>query len=306
MTRSTSSFVRRSLATHGSARQIEANARVVIFTGEKLQSFRENVERAESRWMLGSYKARQFFGQGGGEAHFFSGFGMWEAQETGVQAEAFGGIGFGFVFFVADDGVAEVCELNADLMAASGFEREFDERARGFAGEDAVVRDGVAREFRRWRTEYFEWIRFVEIGFHGPAVLGQATFNDGLVAFLGFVPAGLQRFLRLRGLGKNHQPGSFTVETMDDPDAFTGFLLALTEVVGELKIRGFFLLRLARDAEEIIGFVDDDDVGVFVVNGDSAGEHRAWRCKAIRANGDDIAGVKRMVELCDGAVIHHD
>ena len=35
---------------------------------------------------------------------------MWEAQEAGVEAEAFGGVGFGFVFFVADDGVAEVCE----------------------------------------------------------------------------------------------------------------------------------------------------------------------------------------------------
>ena len=52
---------------------------------------------------------------------------MGEAQETGVEAEAFCGIGFRSIFFITDNRATDGRELNAELMAASSFEGEFDE-----------------------------------------------------------------------------------------------------------------------------------------------------------------------------------
>ena len=61
-----------------------------------------------------------------------------------MEAEAFGWIRFRSIFFVPDDGVAGLGEVDADLVAAAGAEGEFDEGSRLGAGDDAVVGDGVA------------------------------------------------------------------------------------------------------------------------------------------------------------------
>lgn len=65
---------------------------------------------------------RQRVRQGQDEVHFFLGSGMQEVEFAGVEAEAAGGISGGAVGLVTDDGVAHVGEVDADLMAASGFQ----------------------------------------------------------------------------------------------------------------------------------------------------------------------------------------
>ncbi len=71
---------------------------------------------------------------------------MGEAQEAGVEAEAFCGIGFRSIFFITNNRATDGRELNAELMAASSFEGEFDERAVAVFFEKPVVGDGVAGE----------------------------------------------------------------------------------------------------------------------------------------------------------------
>ena len=65
-------------------------------------------------------------------------------QFAGMEAEASGGVGDSAVRLVANDGVAHVGEVDADLMAAAGFELQFDERRVVAALEHFEVRDGLA------------------------------------------------------------------------------------------------------------------------------------------------------------------
>ena len=71
---------------------------------------------------------------------------MDQAQEGGVETEATGGVTFGTILFVSDDWATQGGELNADLMATTSFEGEFDEGAVTVVFENAVVGDGVAGE----------------------------------------------------------------------------------------------------------------------------------------------------------------
>ena len=49
---------------------------------------------------------------------------------------------------VADDGMAEVGEVDADLVGAAGFDADAQEAGEGAGGENLVVRDGGAAFFR--------------------------------------------------------------------------------------------------------------------------------------------------------------
>jgi hypothetical protein len=52
---------------------------------------------------------------------------MGEAKKTGVKSKTSRGIGFGAVFFIANDRASDGGELNADLVTAARFQGEFDE-----------------------------------------------------------------------------------------------------------------------------------------------------------------------------------
>lgn len=80
--------------------------------------------------------------QRGGEAQRFLGDGVREGEDGGVEGLALekgdlvrGDEGTSAVHVVADDGPAEMGEVNADLVGSACFEFEFDER-EGVAGED--------------------------------------------------------------------------------------------------------------------------------------------------------------------------
>ena len=69
-----------------------------------------------------------------------------------MQAEAFHGVGFGPVFFVADDRAAGVGQLHAELVAAAGFQSQLDQRPPLPPRQHPVVRDGVPGPLARRRA----------------------------------------------------------------------------------------------------------------------------------------------------------
>ena len=75
-----------------------------------------------------------------------------------METEAACGITFCSVLFVSDDWAAQRRELNADLMAPTCFEGEFDERAVTVVFEESVVGDGVPGEGGGRANENFKGV----------------------------------------------------------------------------------------------------------------------------------------------------
>ena len=89
---------------------------------------------------------------------------MAETEKTGVESEAAGGIGLGPIFFIAHDRATGVGQLDPDLVAAPGFQGEFDQGSLGAGFEDPIKGDGMAG-LRGFRTNgHVVGVGFVQIG----------------------------------------------------------------------------------------------------------------------------------------------
>ena len=93
---------------------------------------------------------------------------------------------------------------------------------------------------------------------------------------------------------------------MDDPHAVARLLIAAPQIVGELEVGGPLLLGLGRDAQQVRGFVDDDDRAILEADLHSRGQRRFRRGETVRPDGHDIARLQGVVELRDRAVIDRD
>ena len=113
---------------------------------------------------------------------------MDKTEFAGVEGEAAGRIGDGAVGFVADDGVAHVGEVDADLMAAAGFELEFDECVVVRAFEDLEMGDGLAGVVARRDAADAEGEFLVEMAAQRAGVTFDDTFDDGEVVATEWVP----------------------------------------------------------------------------------------------------------------------
>ena len=231
---------------------------------------------------------------------------MGEAQEAGVEAEAFCGIGFRSIFFITDNRATDGRELNAKLMAASSFEGEFDEGAVAVFLEKPIVGDGVAGERGGGADKNLKGIRLVEIRFEGTGFLREMAFDDGFVLLFEDIPVLLQGLFGLRGFSENHQAGGFAVEPMDDPDAFFGSSVRLTEIIGELEVGGFFGFGFAGDTEEVGRLLDDEERVVLEEYLNTRRKGSFWNGKAIGANGDGIADGQGVIELGDRSAVDGD
>ena len=129
---------------------------------------------------------------------------MGEAEKTGVEAETTCGITFGTIFFISDNGTTYGGELDAELVAPTCFEGEFDKGAMTVLAEDAVVGDGVAGESGSWANRNLKGVGLVEIGFEGARWLRQMAFDDRFILFFEGIPFFLKDLFRLRGFSKNH------------------------------------------------------------------------------------------------------
>jgi hypothetical protein len=123
------------------------------------------------------------------------------------------------------------------------------------------------------------------------------ALDDRFVLLFEGIPVFLKDLFGLRGFSKNHQAGGFAVKSMNDPDAFFGSVVRLTEIIGELEVGSFFGFGFAGDTEEVGGLLDDEEGGVFEEYFDARGKGSFWNGKAIGANGDSIADGEWVIEL---------
>ncbi len=132
------------------------------------------------------------------------------------------------------------------------------------------------------------------------------ALDDRFVLLFEGIPVFLKDLFGVRGFSENHQAGGFAVEPMNDPDAFFGSGVRLTEIIGELEVGGFFGFGFAGDTEEVGGLFDDEEGGIFEEYLDARGKRSFWNGKAIGANGDSIADGERMIELGHWAAVDGD
>ena len=187
---------------------------------------------------------------------------MGEAQFAGVQAEALGGIGHGTVGLVADDGVAHVGEVDADLMTAAGFELQFNERRVVAAFEHLEMGDGLAGVVIGRDAADTEGKLLVHMAAQGAGIAFHDAFDYGEVGFVELVPVLLEHAFHGLGLGKDYEAGGVSVEAVDDPDAVAG--VGGTDVVGERGVGGAAIAGIERDGEPACALVEHDDGLVLV------------------------------------------
>ena len=132
------------------------------------------------------------------------------------------------------------------------------------------------------------------------------ALDDSFVLLFEGIPVLLQGLFGLRSFSKNHQARGFAIESVNDPDTFFGSGVRLTEIIGELKIGGFFWLGFAGDTKEVGGLLDDQEEGVFEEYLNARREGSFWDGKAIGANGDGIADGEWVIELGNWATVDGD
>ena len=132
------------------------------------------------------------------------------------------------------------------------------------------------------------------------------AFDDRFVLLFEGIPVLLQGLFGLRGFSENHQAGGFAVESMNDPDAFFGSGVRLTDIIGELEVGGFLGFGFAGDTEKVGGLLDDEEGGVLEEYFNARGKGSFWNGEAIGANGDGIADGEWVIELGNWATVDGD
>ena len=92
---------------------------------------------------------------------------MNETKEAGVKTEPFRRVTLSPIFFIAHNRAAERGELDAELVAPSSFQGEFDERSVPVLFQGSHVGDGMTGEGGGGTNKNFKGIGFVEVGFDG-------------------------------------------------------------------------------------------------------------------------------------------
>jgi hypothetical protein len=168
---------------------------------------------------------------------------------------------------VAEDGVAEGGQMDADLMRAAGADFDFEISVAGVAFDDAPVGEGGAAG-----AEAAGHLRAMN-GVAGDGLVeatvvgfGEAL-DDGEIDLVDFAGGELFAEGAVGGVGArdDDDAAGFFVEAMDD----TGTIVAagggeLAEVVEQGIDEGAGVLAGAGMDDYARGFVDDDDVFVFI------------------------------------------
>ena len=89
-------------------------------------------------------------------------------------------------------------------------------------------------------------------------------FDEGKVGLFGFFPVFLEGELRFFTTGKDECAGGIAVETVDDEDAFVGFVIPFFDVVIERSVGGAAAIAPGSHSQEACRFINDDDVAVLV------------------------------------------
>ena len=133
-----------------------------------------------------------------------------------MEGDTSAGVLQGTVKFVACNGAAEVGQVDADLVLASGFEADFNEGIGLVSGDYFVGGDGPARIGPGpFNHTHFEIAAFLDEVVHHAFGGTGAPLADGEVGFAYRFPIGLEGLGHLVGAGENHQSRGLTVEAVD-------------------------------------------------------------------------------------------
>src|SRR5262249_51968977 len=125
------------------------------------------------------------------------------------------------IYRVADQRMADIREVNADLVGSPGGKAAFDERCLGFE----CLLDAIARQ-RRFSLPRSDYGHFLTVDGAAPDVAGDlARWRDGNPQDKGGVgprdrgsgKTPPQGGGSCRGFGNDYQPALILVEAMDDP-----------------------------------------------------------------------------------------
>ena len=115
------------------------------------------------------------------------------------------------------------------------------------------------------------------------------SLDDRLILLFKLIPSTLQDFLGFGGFGKNHETGGLAIEAVNDPNSLFGSGMSLANVLGELEVGGFFRFGLTGDAEEVLGFGNDKEMGVLIKDFNARGQAGFRGGEPIRSNRDGIS-----------------
>src|SRR5262249_52266378 len=141
---------------------------------------------------------------------------MAEAQIFAVKCKAPNGTRAASINFVTDDGMAQFCEMHADLMFAAGFQTHFEKRRLRTAFHNVHMSDGkLTLCFLPGRIDAISGI-LRQVGSDGKIIFRDSSFDCGQVTASGSVILELilEVFLRLDGLRKDQESRCFAVEPM--------------------------------------------------------------------------------------------
>lgn len=155
---------------------------------------------------------------------------------------------------VADDGGAEIFQMDAELVSAAGGGFEFEERIFIILGEGFVISLGrlaVLADLESGRT--FQIAGDWQVN-HGFGELRMA-FDDGVVSFVGLA---VLELLAEHGL---------SLGVFRENDDSTGVAVKAMNEEAVIFEGGLGTIFAFRHAEETGGLVDDEDVVIFVDDG---------------------------------------
>ena len=214
-------------------------------------------------------------GHGGGHRDLVLGDGVLEAQQLGVQGLTVQERALHPVDLVAQEGVAAVGELHADLVAAAGLQLDFHHGVAGQALDHAVVGDrflgtgghalAAAGALALLGHGHLEGLGVLdEVARQGATVLRQLTHQHRTVDPLQAME--LEELLEavdgLRGLGEDQDAAGEAVQAVDDEQVEALEAAAPVGLGDGLSQAGLAAL-LRRHREQAGGFEDEHQVVVF-------------------------------------------
>lgn len=234
---------------------------------------------------------------------FLAGGGMDETKAVGMEAEAAQGVVAAAVFLVADDGMAEVLGVDADLVLASCLKMEVHQRVIVVANQHLVMGHGVFPAVVNGAGVSDEGFVVFEPRLHGARAGFQPAFHDGHVAavihFL--LPVLLEHHGDLLVFGEEHQSRGIAVEAVDGVGPAA--LLGGGEILVEDALGGL-LFGAGAIGEEPFFFVDDHEMLVLIY------DFEPFAVESFFGGGftnlDGHAGLQGEVELGSAVAIHAD
>ena len=262
--------------------------------------------------------------QGRGDGDQFLGDGVLEAEQLGVEGLPVEEGALRAVDLVAQQGEAPVCELDADLVAATRLKLHFDDGVAGQALHHAVVGDcflgagghalAAAGTLARRGHGHLEGLGVLdEVAGQGAAVLRQFAHQDGEVDPLEAVQ--LEVFLQavegLGRLGEDQHAAGEAVQPVDDVEVEALEAPAPVGLGDGLGQVGLFA-QLGGNREQARGLVDEEQVVVLPQGLERAGLQLArGRDHLVGPLGveddlDGIAGLQALAVLAGHLAVHGD